>query len=259
MRLLPLLPPTFASRVQSLPCLYLLPLPPRSPHPFFLPCSSSCSKRRRACCPSPTTTQHRQSLPTDHTPRCHSIPAASFASSLPLSNLLNPFPLLPHPAGHRFPPRSLLHSLVATVIAPTAAHPLSTAPHPTSPAASSRRPSLSFLGCVQPPLLQPTLPPPSLLPPAPAPSSSSDPDALLLLPCFLFLARPRCSPIAPLLPLRRTPLLPRRATFSSCSRILLLPPSQVVAVVPIFLSSPPLADVDNLVAAKSHYIYDICP
>ncbi|RWW03453.1 hypothetical protein GW17_00033391, partial [Ensete ventricosum] len=46
---------------------------------------------------------------------------------------------------------------------------------------------------------------------------------------------------------------------SSYNRILLLPPSQVEAVAPIFLSSPLLADAGNLVVAKSHYIYDICP
>ncbi|RZR81923.1 hypothetical protein BHM03_00008233 [Ensete ventricosum] len=186
----------------------------------------------------------------------------------------------------------------ATVATPPAAHPSLTAPHPAPPAASPRRSSLSFLGHTQSPLpmsfpaaalaavactvlpLPLLLLPPSAVPVAPSLALLDHRRTLFPHLLTLFLAGPRCSldPTASLLPLpRRTLLLPYRASkgcspssslhlhhcpvasSSSCSRILLLPPSQVAVSTPIFLSSPPLTDTGNLIAAKSSYIYDICP
>ncbi|RRT83252.1 hypothetical protein B296_00008027 [Ensete ventricosum] len=186
----------------------------------------------------------------------------------------------------------------ATVATPPAAHPSLTAPHPAPPAASPRRSSLSFLGHTQSPLpmsfpaaalaavactvlpLPLLLLPPSVVPVAPSLALLNHRRTLFSHLLTLFLVGPRCSldPAASLLPLpRRTLLLPYRASkgcspssslhlhhcpiasSSSCSRILLLPPSQVAVSTPIFLSSPPLTDTGNLIAAKSSYIYDICP
>ncbi|RWV77763.1 hypothetical protein GW17_00061369 [Ensete ventricosum] len=78
---------------------------------------------------------------------------------------------------------------------------------------------------------------------------------LLLLPLVL--------PSRPCHPCYRI-FLPRCSLASCCPYLSPLPFSSIAASPAAALTAanhlcPPLADVDNLVAVKSYYIYDICP